>query len=65
MGNRKQRARAKKAARSLPRYLQDVAFSLASNRVRPKLGKFGPASEVRRIDPATGEVIPPVRGGEG
>lgn len=52
---------AKRAASRLPSHMQDVAFSKrgakaeAAYRAR-RLGSFGPASEVRRIDPASIEV---------
>ena len=38
-------------AKHLPASMQAIAFSLASNRIRER-GTFGPASPVRRIDPA-------------
>lgn len=49
---------AKRAAASLPAYLQHVAFSKSSKKAAAeyrnrKLGTFGAASEVRRIDPAS------------
>ena len=52
---------AKRAAMRLPSHMQDIAFSKRGKkaetayRVR-KLGSFGPASEVRKIDPASIEV---------
>lgn len=51
------RARAKKAAKRLPAYMQDVAFSKWGRKpyfkgTRKGQGKFGPASEVRHIDPS-------------
>ena len=51
---------ARRAARSLPKHLQDVAFSKFSpkkDRARRLGGSFGAASEVRRINPETGLVI--------
>ena len=51
-GAKSQKKRAKKAAKRLPNYLQDVAFTKARNKVTRRLGTFGPASEVRHIDPA-------------
>ncbi len=55
---KKQKKVAQKAAKHLPTYMQDVAFSYAANQAhRGRLGTFGPASPVRRIDPKTGEVI--------
>lgn len=50
MASKRQRAKARNAARRLPTHLQDVAFTKAKRAPR-RLGKFGPASEVRRIDP--------------
>lgn len=49
-------ARAKKAAPKLPVYMQDIAFSKAK-KPRPKFGKLGAASDVRRLNPETMEVI--------
>lgn len=52
---------AKRAATRLPGHMQDIAFSKrgqkaeAAYRTR-KLGSFGAASPVRRIDPASIEV---------
>ena len=55
--SKRQRQRARKAAKRLPAHMQDVAFSKAvGKRWRRRnggLGSFGPASEVRRIDPAS------------
>jgi hypothetical protein len=56
-GAKTQKKRAKKAAKHLPAYMQDVAFTKARNRVRHKLGKFGAASEVRHIDPAEYQAV--------
>ncbi|WP_158966209.1 hypothetical protein [Chachezhania sediminis] len=55
-----ERKRAIMAARHLPQYLQDVAFSKFSakaERKRKVQGTFGAAGPARRIDPQTGEVI--------
>jgi hypothetical protein len=49
---KKAKARAKKAAAKLPAYMQDIVFSYADNRPQPPKGTFGPASEVRHIDPS-------------
>lgn len=55
------KSKVKRAAARLPAYMQDVAFSKrdakadAAHRAR-KLGTFGAASAVRRIDPASIEV---------
>lgn len=54
---RKRKVNPKKAARRLTPRWQDIIFTKASNRVQHNLGKFGPASPVRRICPKTGEVI--------
>lgn len=50
----------KKAAKRLPKYMQDIAFS---KNTRPRLSrhwkgqaKWGAASEVRHIDPATVDI---------
>ncbi len=51
MSPKKEKKRAKKAARHLPRYMQDVAFSKAGK--KRAIGTFGAASEVRRVDPAS------------
>lgn len=42
--------RARKAAARLPAHMQDIAFS-KWKKSPPDLGKFGPASEVRHVDP--------------
>ncbi len=60
MGKKRQRARAKVAAKRLPAHMQDIAFSKFSGkaeRKRREKGTFGAAGPVRRIDPATGHVI--------
>lgn len=55
---KKQMKVAQESAKHLPTYMQDVAFSYAANQTHGgRLGTFGPASPVRRIDPKTGEVI--------
>ena len=49
--------RLRRLAQRLPRGLQDIAFSKNGRPrlgARRSLGKFGPASEVRKIDPGTG-----------
>jgi len=55
--SRKAKARAMKAAKHLSGPFAHAAFSYANNRAHRDLGKFGPASPVRRIEPATGEAI--------
>lgn len=55
--NKRQQDKAKKAARKLPKHMQDVAFSKRGARAEKQrkarlLGTFGAASEVRRIDPS-------------
>ena len=55
--SKKRKAKAKRAARKLPAHMQDVAFTkrtgTAERQYRNRrLGKFGPASEVRKIDPS-------------
>lgn len=56
--------RAKKAARKLPTHMQNIAFSKFDHdehRAREirKLGTFGAASPVRRIDPSEYAALPP------
>ena len=49
--------RLRRLAQRLPRGIQDIAFSKNGRPrlgARRSLGKFGPASEVRNIDPGTG-----------
>lgn len=41
---------AKSAARSLPAHMQAIAFS-KYRKQKPRLGKFGPASDVRHVKP--------------
>lgn len=58
---KKAKGKAKRAAARLPAHMQDVAFSKRSKKAEAahrtrKLGTFGAASEVRRIDPASIEV---------
>ncbi len=47
-----QKRRAQKVARKLPNHMQDIVFSKYRKQTK-KLGKFGAASGVRKIDPAT------------
>ena len=58
----KERMNNRKRARHLPNKMQDIAASKTDGRqhrqyLGRRLGKLGAASKVRRIDPATGEVI--------
>ena len=51
------KARASKAEKHLPPYMQQIAFSKSIGKKRWRktfvgIGKFGPASEVRHIDPS-------------
>lgn len=48
------KSKAKRAAKRLPRHLQHVAFTkydYKADQKRKARGTFGPASEVRHIDP--------------
>lgn len=54
------RTKRRRAAAKAPAYIRDIAASKwtkakAAKHARRKLGTFGPASEVRRIDPQTGD----------
>ena len=58
---KKAKSKAKRAATRLPTYMQDIAFSKRGKKAEAKhrerkLGTFGAASKVRRIDPASVEV---------
>lgn len=58
--NRSRKARLAKAAKKLPEYMQDVAFTKWSAKKERRqrnrnMGTFGPASEVRHIRPGEPE----------
>ncbi|WP_212525865.1 hypothetical protein [Actibacterium sp. MT2.3-13A] len=55
--SKRRKAKAKKSARNLPVYMQNIAFSKRTGRAdrkhkSRKLGTFGAASDVRRVDPS-------------